>query len=486
MMKQMMSSVQRRAKNKRSSDFKADLSPLSNDWMQHKSLPRSRMSRTVKPTVFVENLPSLQHITNEEQLRLVFMKKVRMCCYVMRFDGIDTPTEAKYKELKRLALIELVQYLAEHAGTLTSRELTELFEMFSCNLFRPLPPGTLEIQGFYNPEEDEPQAETSWPHLSMVYEMLLRLAQSSLINSKIMAKYFDRRFIVNLLVLFDSEDHRERDYLKTILHRIYGKYMALRPFIRKQIHCVFYTVMYTTNRHNGIAELLEILGSIVNGFALPIKKQHKEFLVKVLMPMHAVPFLTLFHPQLSYCVTQFLAKDSALVTKVVPLLIASWPHHDHKKEMLFLNELEEIVETCGPNHLMPVHAPVVTRIAEAINSPHFMVAERAIYLLHNVEAILQCVLSNRATALPILLRGLMGNVQSSGAQPVRWQEQGHWNTTICSLTEELLKLMTELDAPMVEQHQNRASQEHTGRKRSLERREAAWAALEAKESKSNS
>ena len=38
---------------------------------------------------------------------------------------------------------------------------------------------------------------------------------------------------VRVLELFDSEDPRERDYLKTILHRIYGKFRVHRPFIRK-------------------------------------------------------------------------------------------------------------------------------------------------------------------------------------------------------------------------------------------------------------
>ncbi len=33
--------------------------------------------------------------------------------------------------------------------------------------------------------------------------------------------------------------------------------------------------------HNGIAELLEIFGSIVNGFTLPLKDEHKAFLMKV-------------------------------------------------------------------------------------------------------------------------------------------------------------------------------------------------------------
>ena len=35
-------------------------------------------------------------------------------------------------------------------------------------------------------------------------------------------------FVVRILELFDSEDPRERDYLKTILHRIYGKFMMHR------------------------------------------------------------------------------------------------------------------------------------------------------------------------------------------------------------------------------------------------------------------
>lgn len=43
-----------------------------------------------------------------------------------------------------------------------------------------------------------------------------------------------------LLDLFDSEDPRERDFLKTILHRIYGKFLGLRAYIRRQINNIFY------------------------------------------------------------------------------------------------------------------------------------------------------------------------------------------------------------------------------------------------------
>ena len=84
--------------------------------------------------------------------------------------------------------------------------------------------------------------------------------------------------VLGLIELFDSEDPRERDYLKTILHRIYGKFMSHRSFIRKTISNVFYQFVYETERHNGVGELLEILGSIINGFAIPLKREHLQFL----------------------------------------------------------------------------------------------------------------------------------------------------------------------------------------------------------------
>ena len=65
--------------------------------------------------------------------------------------------------------------------------------------------------------------------------------------------------------------------------RIYGKFMVHRPFVRKAINNVFFRFIWETERHNGVAELLEILGSIINGFALPLKEEHKVwFLVHML------------------------------------------------------------------------------------------------------------------------------------------------------------------------------------------------------------
>jgi len=93
-------------------------------------------------------------------------------------------------------------------------------EKVSANIFRPLPARSKDTP--FDPEEDEPILEPAWPHLHIVYEFFLRFVVSGSTEAKVSRKYIDTNLITRFLELFDSEDPRERDYLKTILHRIYG------------------------------------------------------------------------------------------------------------------------------------------------------------------------------------------------------------------------------------------------------------------------
>ena len=51
-------------------------------------------------------------------------------------------------------------------------------------------------------------------------------------------------------------------------------------------YCSYHSFVFENQSFNGIAELLEILGSIINGFALPLKAEHKQYLHRVLLPLH--------------------------------------------------------------------------------------------------------------------------------------------------------------------------------------------------------
>ena len=297
----------------------------------------------------------------------------------------------------------------------------------------------------YDPEEDEPVLEVAWPHLQIVYEFFLRFIESPDFNTNIAKKFIDQKFVLELLELFDSEDPRERDFLKTTLHRIYGKFLNLRAFIRRSINNVFFIFIYELERHNGIAELLEILGSIINGFALPLKEEHKTFLTRVLIPLHKGKSLALYHPQLAYCVVQFLEKDPSLTQDVIQGLLRLWPKVNSPKEVMFLNETEEILDVMEPSEFVKIQEILFTKIAKCVSSPHFQVAERALYFWNN-DYILNLMGDNVNTVLPIMFPALYRNSKT------------HWNRTIHGLVYNALKMFMEISPKLFDDCTNKYKQ----------------------------
>lgn len=291
------------------------------------------------------------------------------------YDFIDPTKNLKEKDVKRQTLLELVDYIAAPSGKFTEFIMAEVVKMASINLFRTTNPPPRENKSFegLDLDEEEPLMDPSWPHLQIVYEFFLRFIASPELDAKVAKRYIDHAFILKLLDLFDSEDPREREYLKTILHRIYGKFMVHRPFIRKSINNIFYRFIFETEKHNGIAELLEILGSIINGFALPLKEEHKLFLVRALIPLHKPKCVSMYHQQLSYCITQFVEKDNKLADAVIRGLLKYWPVTNSSKEVMFLGELEEVLEATQMAEFQRCVVPLFGRIARCLNSSHFQV-----------------------------------------------------------------------------------------------------------------
>ncbi|XP_058074940.1 serine/threonine protein phosphatase 2A 57 kDa regulatory subunit B' beta isoform-like isoform X2 [Magnolia sinica] len=320
----------------------------------------------------VEILPHFRDVAASDRPAL-FLRKLQICC--LQFDFSDTLKSIREKETKRQTLLELVDFVQSGpVGKLSESVQEELIRMISINIFRCLPPASHENTGAdaaADPEEDDPYLEPSWPHLQIVYELLLRYVVLPETDIKIAKRYIDHSFVLKLLDLFDSEDPREREYLKTILHRIYGKFMVHRPFIRKVINNIFYRFIFETERHSGIGELLEILGSIINGFALPMKEEHKLFLVRALIPLHKPKMIGMYHQQLSYCITQFVEKDYKLADTVIRGLLKYWPLTNCQKEVLFLGELEEVLEATQAAEFQRCMVPLFRQIGRCLNSSHF-------------------------------------------------------------------------------------------------------------------
>uniref|UniRef100_A0A8C6TW60 Serine/threonine protein phosphatase 2A regulatory subunit n=1 Tax=Neogobius melanostomus TaxID=47308 RepID=A0A8C6TW60_9GOBI len=361
----------------------------------------------------------------------LFTQKLQQCCVL--FDFFDSVTDLKSKEVKRATLNELVDYVSTNRGVLVEAAYPDITNMIITNIFRTLPPSD---NPDFDPEEDEPTLEASWPHMQLVYEFLLRFLENPDFQPSIAKRYIDQRFVLQLLELFDTEDPRERDFLKTILHRIYGKFLGLRAFIRKQINNIFLRFIYESEHFNGVAELLEILGSIINGFALPLKAEHKQFLMKVLLPLHTAKALVLFHAQLAYCIVQFLEKDPTLTEPVFYFYIMALCHFHSTSEMvMFLGEMEEILDVIEPTQFKKIQEPLFKQISKCVTNPHFQVAERALYLWNN-EYILSLIEENIDKILPLMFGSLY-----------RISKE-HWNPTIVALVYNVLKTLMEMNGSL--------------------------------------
>jgi len=440
-------------------------SPPTSDPFTKKSAKRSKGKRlsTTSFNLFLSNhefqlLPPLKETSAAERNEL-FLKKLQQCCILFDFTALEP--ENKGIEQKRQTLNELIDYIASNNGVIFEAAYPESIKMLQCNVVRCFPPNQEEEKEDFDNDEDEPNYDPSWPHLQLVYEYFLRFMESADFQPSLCKKYCDQKFVLQIMALFNSDDPRERDMLKTLLHRIYGKFLGLRSFIRKNINYIFLRYIYEGENCNGIAEFLEILGSIINGFAVPLKQEHRLFLFKVLIPLHKPRGIATYHAQLAYCIVQFVEKDPSLTEPTVLGLLKLWPKTNSSKEVMLLGEFEEVLDIIEPTQFKKIIIPFFKMLAQAVSSPQFQVAERALYFWNN-EYIMSLIEEHCRIIMPIMFPALY------------LISKDHWNQTIVALVYNVMKTFMEMNNQLFDELTLSFKAERQKEKRKEAQREEAW------------
>ncbi|VAI35299.1 unnamed protein product [Triticum turgidum subsp. durum] len=297
--------------------------------------------------------------------------KIASCCRVFAFADDDAAERADERDAKLERLEEVLAAVRSSGKNqppgLDHLVMVALVKMFAANLFRTMPPpATCPSVLAEAADEEAPAASLlpSWPHLQAVYDVLLAVIAAA--DAKALRNHIDRPFLTSLLALFASEDPRERDRLKTAYHQLYAKLTPERAFMRRSMAATLLASVHECG--GGVAELLEICGSIINGFAVPLKEEHRGFLLRVLLPLHRARWLHAYHRQLVYCVLQFVHKEPVLAGAVVEGILRRWPVTNCQKEVLLIDELEEIVDALDQRQFDALAAPICSRIARCATS----------------------------------------------------------------------------------------------------------------------
>lgn len=409
-----------------------------------------------------EALPALAYIPADQRPD-VFRDKLRACgSYVFNFRGPSTDVDDEAKQAK----LETLTEIASHVELVTTDAIMhESVVMATANVFRGLEVRETEPQAFWDPEQGEPRLEPSWPHLQLVYEFLMRLVAMEVpCASTARRGGIDHLFIKQLIEMMRSDDPRERDYLRCIVQRIYSRIIELRGFIRRTIMHRFMCVIYEGDTCNGVSELLEILGNIISGFGLPLKEEHKVFLDKALLPLSKVSGLSLFSRQLEDCITQFLAKDTSLASMVIFSLIRWWPMSMSTKQVAYLNQLEVALDMMEEEEFPRVKLAVFHRLGRCIESPHYLVCERALRIW-NRERVVDLFRGSYREALPLLMHGL-------------FKTRDHWNATIYPQAFKVLEALRECDRTFFDEETKMHQSSLTREAEEEEERQRRWAILQ--------
>ncbi|KAI5632923.1 protein phosphatase 2A regulatory B subunit (B56 family) domain-containing protein [Phthorimaea operculella] len=131
--------------------------------------------------------------------------------------------------------------------------------------------------------------------------------------------------------------------------------------------------------------------------------------------------------------------------------------------------MEEILDVIEPAEFQKIMDPLFRQLAKCVSSPHFQVAERALYYWNN-EYIMSLISDNATHILPIMFPSLYRNTKS------------HWNKTIHGLVYNALKLFMEMNQKLFDECTQQYKQEKQKERERLQQREEIWQRIEEKAS----
>merc|ERR1712127_835885 len=132
---------------------------------------------------------------------------------------------------------------------------------------------------------------------------------------------------------------------------------------------------------------------------------------------------------------------------------------------MFLGEIEEILDVTEPAQFVKIQEPLFKQISRCVSSPHFQVAERALYLWNN-EYVMSLIEENSAAIMPIMFPALY-----------RISKE-HWNQTIVALVYNVLKTFMEMNSKLFDELTAAYKAERQKEKKREREREDLWKKLE--------
>lgn len=326
-----------------------------------------------------DSLPKLSETKMGKDFTLLFQKKCAQCSQICNFET----TAADLIEAKSEMLIDILEIVkdAKYVKNFQDIEYKCFYDFISANIIRPLPDSPLIWFSvlFMNFLHDKVE-EISWPHLSIVYDILIEFLNNPSFSTQKSAVY-GKELIRNVISLFASPDGREREKVGIVYHSLYKLFFQYRSesrFYEKMFLLQSLTNPFLTIGNN---ELLQISLSVINGFQKPFTKEHLSFFFEVLIPLHRSQNIYLFHSSLVACTEAYVSNDPTLVKHPLSAIIRYFPLIESTSLLFFIKEIGMLLKYATPESIKDISVKLCKAIAFCDKCLEFAIAEAGILMI---------------------------------------------------------------------------------------------------------
>jgi hypothetical protein len=303
-----------------------------------------------------------------------FEQKVTACSTLCRLNFLTADSSAKIAKLSTLDEIANFPSDSPSVSALSSDQIALLLNMIAVNVCRPLGNcNPLLLIGDECPDCPLPQ----WPHLSVVYVILLKLLEHRPTD-------FSLDFVDTIIYLLNSESESERMQIKFFL----GGFCVQFPDLQDQVMIRLIRMLFNHREHIippfGLPSILEILLEL---FQL---RRRETALSTVIFRDHILPlvsnrYFSFFVAQFTRILTTFHAADPVNGALFIDAVSSRWPRTHISKQIYLLTILTSIIPHLSRRDFSARLAILFRIYSEATASVSSKLAEAALALWDSLE-----------------------------------------------------------------------------------------------------
>lgn len=337
----------------------------------------------------------------------ILLKKIEICNLMCDFS--DPESDKIAKKEKKTALQELNAFfqVKANAQKVPANIINAMFNMIENNINRPLPP----VPEKYLVYDEEPlMVEVSWPHLSLVYDLLYQYQQYFPHD-----QHFSIDFMTKLIPIFNSCDGNERQKIVNI----FTLFSATNPNFTNNL-CSKYTHIcreYLDGSAYPFA-LTPALKLFTNSFRISNNNDIEFFfsnimnnIVPLLKTQHIATFLPLMTPIFETAIT----KDPKFAEFVVNFVVNHWPVAWPSKQLILIDFINGTLEKMPLKNFSSICHSVFKLYSNCLTSKSHKVAEATMKVWDN-HKLITLILDNTRIIFPIVLSPLIITMKN------------HWNS----------------------------------------------------------